>query len=44
MVKGSEYDNIRQVPKQENLYGTLLSENVIGVIHDHYVTFYLDMT
>ncbi|CAN6712672.1 unnamed protein product [Malus baccata var. baccata] len=28
---------------QENLYGTLLSENVIGVIRDHYVTFHLDM-
>ncbi|GLT88501.1 hypothetical protein SLE2022_065250 [Rubroshorea leprosula] len=43
MVKGSEYDHMRQVPMHENLYGTLLSENVIGVIHDHYVTFYLDM-
>jgi primary-amine oxidase len=43
MVKGTPYENMNQVPVQEYLYGTLLSENVIGVIHDHYVTFYLDM-
>lgn len=44
MVKGTSYENMNQVPTdQENLYGTLLSENVIGVIHDHYITFYLDM-
>ena len=43
MVKGTTYDNINQIPKEENLYGTLLSENVIGVIHDHYIAFYLDM-
>lgn len=43
MVKGTPYETMNQVPNQENLYGTLLSENVIGVIHDHYVTFYLDM-
>ncbi|GFZ01205.1 copper amine oxidase family protein [Actinidia rufa] len=43
MVKGSPYVNMNQVNQQDNLYGTLLSENVIGVIHDHYITFYLDM-
>ncbi|KAG5552176.1 hypothetical protein RHGRI_010311 [Rhododendron griersonianum] len=43
MVKGSPFVNMNQVNEQENLYGTLLSENVIGVIHDHYVTFHLDM-
>ncbi|KAG2664314.1 hypothetical protein I3760_16G076900 [Carya illinoinensis] len=43
MVKGTTYDNINQIPNQENLYGTLLSENVLGVIHDHYISFYLDM-
>ncbi|KAM7258460.1 hypothetical protein ACFE04_014201 [Oxalis oulophora] len=43
MIKGSPYENMNQVPNQEDLYGTLLSENVIGIIHDHYVTFYLDM-
>lgn len=43
MVKGTPYVNMNQVNQQEHLYGTLLSENVIGVIHDHYVTFYLDM-
>ncbi|XVF13297.1 hypothetical protein REPUB_Repub08aG0196700 [Reevesia pubescens] len=43
MVKGTTYENMNQVEVQENLFGTLLSENVIGVIHDHYITFYLDM-
>ncbi|XP_031267007.1 primary amine oxidase-like [Pistacia vera] len=43
MVKGTPYENMNQVSEQENLFGTLLSENVIGVIHDHYITFYLDM-
>lgn len=43
MVKGTSYVNMNQVNQQENLFGTLLSENVIGVIHDHYITFYLDM-
>lgn len=43
MVKGTPYDNMNQINQQENLYGTLLSENVIGIIHDHYITFYLDM-
>ncbi|KAK9103262.1 hypothetical protein Sjap_020516 [Stephania japonica] len=43
MVKGTPYDHMNKVPEQEELYGTLLSENVIGVIHDHFVTFYLDM-
>ncbi|CAH1453727.1 unnamed protein product [Lactuca virosa] len=43
MVKGTSYVNMNQVNQEENLYGTLLSENVIGVIHDHYITFYLDM-
>uniref|UniRef100_A0A5B6ZRF1 Amine oxidase n=1 Tax=Davidia involucrata TaxID=16924 RepID=A0A5B6ZRF1_DAVIN len=43
MVKGTPYVNMNQVNQQENLYGTLLSENVIGVIHDHYITFYMDM-
>lgn len=43
MVKGSPFVNMNQVNEQENLYGTLLSENVVGVIHDHYITFHLDM-
>jgi primary-amine oxidase len=43
MVKGTTYDHMNQVPDQEYLYGTLLSENIIGVIHDHFITYYLDM-
>ena len=29
MVKGSPYENMKQVPNQENLYGTMLSENIV---------------
>ena len=43
MVKGTPYENINQVFDEDTLYGTMLSENVVGVIHDHYITFYLDM-
>ncbi|CAA0815242.1 Copper amine oxidase family protein [Striga hermonthica] len=43
MVKGTPYSNLDQLNQQDNLYGTLLSENVVGVIHDHYITFHLDM-
>ncbi|KAK7323232.1 hypothetical protein VNO77_26697 [Canavalia gladiata] len=43
VVKGTNYENMNQVPEQEDLYGTLLSENIIGVIHDHFLTYYLDM-
>ncbi|KAI3918290.1 hypothetical protein MKX01_041610 [Papaver californicum] len=43
MVKGTPYENLNKVPNNDKLYGTILSENVVGVIHDHYVTFYLDM-
>ncbi|XP_062184092.1 amine oxidase [copper-containing] gamma 2-like isoform X1 [Phragmites australis] len=43
MVKGTPYSHMNQVRQNEDMHGTLLSENVIGVIHDHYVTFRLDM-
>ncbi|CAN6247953.1 unnamed protein product [Urochloa humidicola] len=43
MVKGTAYSHLSQARENEDMHGTLLSENVIGVIHDHYVTFRLDM-
>ncbi|KAL6986084.1 Amine oxidase [copper-containing] gamma 1 [Sarracenia purpurea var. burkii] len=43
MVKGSPYENIQQFPNKPDMSGTLVSENVIGVVHDHFVTFHLDM-
>ncbi|XP_047166349.1 primary amine oxidase-like [Vigna umbellata] len=43
MVKGTSYEKMEQVPENEYLYGTLLSENIIGVIHDHFITYHLDM-
>ncbi|XP_077235571.1 amine oxidase [copper-containing] gamma 2-like [Tasmannia lanceolata] len=43
LVRGTPYKNLNQVPDSEDLHGTLVSDNVIGVIHDHFITFYLDM-
>jgi len=43
LVKGTTYENTSQVPDGEDIYGTLLTENIIGVVHDHFITFYLDM-
>ncbi|KAI4302764.1 hypothetical protein MLD38_038473 [Melastoma candidum] len=43
MIKGSPYTNLQDKPDDEDLYGTILAENVVGVIHDHFITFYLDM-
>lgn len=43
MVKGSPHENMYQVPRKNDMSGPLVSENVIGVVHDHFVTFHLDM-
>ncbi|GFZ06961.1 copper amine oxidase family protein [Actinidia rufa] len=43
MVKGSPYENLQQVSKKNDMTGPLVSENVIGVVHDHFITFHLDM-
>ncbi|XP_057977118.1 amine oxidase [copper-containing] gamma 1-like [Malania oleifera] len=44
MVKGTPYEHVNQVPDDDpHMTGGLVSENVVGVVHDHYVTFRLDM-
>ncbi|KAK8607780.1 hypothetical protein V6N13_046387 [Hibiscus sabdariffa] len=43
MVKGSPYHSLYQVPNQDAMSGPFISENVIGVVHDHFITFHLDM-
>lgn len=43
MVKGAPYMHVKEFPAKRDMYGTLLSENIIGVIHDHFITFHLDM-
>lgn len=43
MVKGSPHENMYQVPFKNDMSGPLVSENLIGVVHDHFATFHLDM-
>lgn len=43
MIKGTKYENVNQIRSEDEIHGTLLAQNTIGVIHDHYITFYLDM-
>ncbi|XP_043715787.1 primary amine oxidase-like [Telopea speciosissima] len=46
MVKGTPLQNMNQVgnkAERDAMSGILVSENAIGVVHDHFVTFHLDM-
>jgi len=43
MIKGTKYENVNQIRSEDEIHGTFLAHNTIGVIHDHYVSFYLDM-
>ncbi|CDP09892.1 unnamed protein product [Coffea canephora] len=43
MVKGTPYENPNQVPSNVEMSTPLVSENVLGVVHDHFITFHLDM-
>ncbi|KAL3812635.1 hypothetical protein ACJIZ3_013903 [Penstemon smallii] len=40
-AKGSTYTHKDQI--QEEVYGTLVAENVIGARHDHFLSFHLDL-
>lgn len=44
MVKGSSHNSVNEaVEANEELYGTMLAEKTVGIIHDHFITFYLDL-
>ena len=48
MVKATPMSSIENATTdnavdEEEMYGTLVSENTIGINHDHFLTFYLDV-
>ncbi|KAI3703412.1 hypothetical protein L1987_73464 [Smallanthus sonchifolius] len=43
LVKATPYENLYNIPNTDDMTGPLVSENVIGVVHDHYISYHLDM-
>ncbi|TKY51144.1 Primary amine oxidase [Spatholobus suberectus] len=40
-IKGTSYTHVDQI--KDDAFGTLLADNTIGVYHDHYITYHLDL-
>lgn len=43
LAKASPYEHVNQFEIPREASGSLVSENTIGVAHDHFITFHLDM-
>jgi len=46
MVKATPMETVNASVTQDeldNMHGTLISENTIGVIHDHFLSFHMDL-
>ncbi|CAM6087427.1 unnamed protein product [Calypogeia fissa] len=46
MVKASTFETLQDDSNgafEDSLHGTLISENTVGVIHDHFLCYYLDL-
>ncbi|KAF7837280.1 primary amine oxidase-like [Senna tora] len=41
-IKGTSYTHVDEI-KEDDAFGTLLADNSIGVHHDHYLTYHLDL-
>ena len=44
LVKSTQHGSVGEASEAtEDVYGTILADNTIGVIHDHFIAFYLDL-
>ncbi|CAN6209762.1 unnamed protein product [Urochloa humidicola] len=42
-MKATSYTHVDQISKEEDTHGTLLAANTVGVYHDHFITYHLDL-
>uniref|UniRef100_J3MR66 Amine oxidase n=1 Tax=Oryza brachyantha TaxID=4533 RepID=J3MR66_ORYBR len=42
-MKATNYTHVSQIRSADDAHGTLVAENTVGVYHDHFVTYHLDL-
>ncbi|KAI4368341.1 hypothetical protein MLD38_016909 [Melastoma candidum] len=42
-VRATNYTHTDQVKNNDDLYGSLLAENIVGTYHDHFLAYHLDL-